>query len=131
MSVESAIFNALKALVANRVFPDIAPDLTARPYITYQQVGGKAVNFLEQGAAGAVMTGSPSAPINPSQSNARIQINVWADTRGQASTLAKQVEDALRALTALHTTVEGAPIASYEADTKLRGSMQDFSFWTT
>ncbi len=128
MSVESTVFNALKALVANRVFPDIAPPLTVRPYITYQQVGGKSVNFLAQGAE--VQTGSPPAPLFPDKANARIQINVWADTRAQASALAKQVEDALRALTALQTTVEGAPIANYEADTKLRGSIQDFSFWT-
>ncbi|MBE0615143.1 MAG: DUF3168 domain-containing protein [Burkholderiales bacterium] len=128
MSVESAVFGALKALVANRVFPDIAPDLTARPYITYQQVGGRAVNFLAQGAL--VQSGSPPVALYPDKANARIQINVWADTRGQASALAKQVEDALRGLTALQTTVDGAPIAVYEADTKLRGTMQDFSFWT-
>lgn len=128
MSVESAVFNVLKALVANRVYPDIAPDLTIRPYITYQQVGGKSVNFLAQGAE--VQSGSPPSPLYPNKANTRMQINVWADTRAQASALAKQVEDALRALTALQTTVEGAPIAIYEADTKLRGSMQDFSFWT-
>ncbi len=128
MSVESDVFNALKGLVANRVFPDIAPPLTARPYITYQQVGGKSVNFLAQGAE--VTSGSPPSPLYPDKANARIQINVWADTRAKASTLAKQVENALRALTALQTTVEGAPISIYEADTKLRGSMQDFSFWT-
>ena len=127
MSVESTIFNALKGLVSNRVFPDVAPDLTVRPYITYQQVGGKAVNFLAQAAE--VTVGSPPATIFPSKANARIQVNVWADTRAAASALAKQVEDALRAVTALQTSVEGAPIALYEVDTKLRGTMQDFSFW--
>ena len=115
MTVESMLFDALKGLVSNRVFPDIAPDLTPRPYITYQQVGGVAVNFLD--------------PTIPSKSNGRIQVNVWADTRAQAAALAKQVEDALRAVTALQTTVEGAPIGIFELDTKLRGTMQDFSVW--
>jgi len=114
MSVESSIFNALKGLVSNRVFPDIAPELTARPYITYQQVGGLAVNFLD--------------PTVPGKKRSRFQINVWGDTRAQVATLAGQVEDGLRAVTALQPTVEGAPVASYEPDTKLRGSMQDFSF---
>jgi hypothetical protein len=117
MSVESEVFNALKGLVSNRVFPDVAPDLTPRPYITYQQVGGEAVNFLDHTLA-------------PSKTNSRIQVNVWADTRAQAAALAKQVEDALRATVALQTTVIGEAIAIYEDDTKLRGTIQDFSFWT-
>ena len=54
--------------------------------------------------------------------------NVWGDTRSEVSALAGQVEDALRAVVALQTAIEGAPIATYEPDTKLRGSMQDFSF---
>ena len=62
MTVESMLFDALKGLVSNRVFPDIAPDLTPRPYITYQQVGGVAVNFLD--------------PTIPSKANGRIQVNV-------------------------------------------------------
>jgi hypothetical protein len=40
------------------------------------------------------------------------------------------VEDALRATVALQTTVIGEAIAIYEDDTKLRGTIQDFSFWT-
>lgn len=115
MSVESLIFDALKDLVSDRVFPDTAPAKTARPYITYQQVGGAGVNFVDAAA--------------PGLKNARFQINVWGDTRVQVAALAIEVEDTLRALAALQPTVEGAPIASYEADTNLRGSMQDFSFW--
>lgn len=115
MSVESQIFDALKTLVSNRVYPDIAPDLAVRPYVTFQQVGGSAVNFVDVTA--------------PSKKNSRFQVNVWADTRSSCSALAVQVEDALRAATALQTTVLGAPVASYEIETKLKGSRQDFSFW--
>jgi hypothetical protein len=101
--------------VTNRVYPDVAPELTARPYITYQQVGGSGVNFV----AAAV----------PSKKNSRFQINVWADSRSSAAALAIQVEDALRVVAALQTTVLGAPVAMYDPETKLRGSRQDFSFW--
>lgn len=115
MTVEADIFNALKGLVSNRVYPDVAPEGAARPYITYQQVGGGAVNFVD--------------PTIPSKRNGRFQINVWANTRAAASTLARQVEDALRATAALQTTVLSAPVASYEPDTKLYGTLQDFSVW--
>lgn len=115
MSVETVLFDTLKTLVSNRVYPDVAPDLTARPYITYQQVGGQGVNFID--------------PTVPSKKNARFQVNVWADTRSAAATLAGQIEGALRAAASLQTTVLGALVASYESDTKLRSTRQDFSFW--
>lgn len=115
MTVEALIFTSLRGLVADRVFPDVAPELTARPYITYQQVGGAPVNFI----GGTV----------PSKKNGRFQINVWADTRAAASAMAISVEDALRTVTALQTTVLGSVQASYDPDTKLRGTIQDFSFW--
>lgn len=115
MTVEAEIFSALKGLVANRVYPDVAPDLTPRPYIVYQQVGGVAVNFVE--------------PAVPNKKAGRFQVSVWADTRAQAATLARQVEDTLRLVPELQTTVLGAPVSAYEADTKLRGTHQDFSFW--
>ena len=117
MSVESEIFDALKGLVANRVYPDVAPEVVTKPYIVYQQVGGSAVNFVD--------------PTVPSKKNGRFQISVWGETRGSVSTLARQVENALRATASLQTTVLGAPVASYEVDTKLRGSRQDFGFWFT
>lgn len=115
MSVESIIFDALRALVSDRVFADVAPEEMQRPYITYQQVGGESVNFVDAAI--------------PSKKNGRWQINVWADSRIDAAPLARLVEDTLRAVVALQTTVLGAPIARYDEETKLRGTTQDFSFW--
>jgi Protein of unknown function (DUF3168) len=117
MSVEATVFATLQGLVAGRCYPDVAPEATARPYLTYQAVGGTAVNFISQAPPGRV--------------NTRMQISVWADTRAQASTVARQAEDALRGVAALQTTVMGAPVAIYETDTRLRGSQQDFSFWAS
>lgn len=117
MTIETAIYAALKSLVNNRVYRDLAPQtVTDLPRITFQQVGGAAVNFLE------------GAPV-PSKKNSRIQINVWAERRDDANALARQVADALRAVPALHTTVLGEFIAVYEPDTFLYGTIQDFSFW--
>lgn len=114
MTVESTIFDTLKTLVSNRVFPDVAPANATRPYITYQRVGGEAINFLD--------------PTVPNKKRSRFQINVWGDTRKSVALIAGQVEDALRVVASLQTTVEGAPVSLYEADTGLKGSLQDFSF---
>jgi hypothetical protein len=116
MNIEATVYAALQGLVSGRVYPDVAPEATLRPYLTYQKIGGSSVNFLDQAPPGA--------------SNARIQVNVWADTRGSAAALARIVEDTLRAAPGLQMTVEGGPVSVYEPDTRLRGSMQDFSFWT-
>lgn len=115
MSIESNIFDALKTLVTNRVYPDIAPLNVTKPYITYQQIGGLGVNFLD--------------PTTPSKKNGRFQVNVWGVSRASVATLARQVEDTLRTTVGIQTTVSGAPVAVYEQDTQLFGSRQDFSFW--
>ncbi len=112
MSIESVIFNALKPLVGDRVFPDVAPGGTQPPYITFQQVGGAAYNYTEGGAVGA--------------RNARVQVNVWAATRLAASTIGNAAEDALRNVPG--TEVLDAGTSIYEEETTLRGRMQDFSF---
>jgi len=114
VSLEKQIFEALKGLVDERVYPDIAPDAQL-PYITYQQVGGQAVNFVD----GSI----------PDRSNARIQVDVWAATRLQASQLSAAVESTMRSLTALQPTVLSARVDTYDEPTGARGAMQDFSLW--
>lgn len=116
MTVETSIYTALKGLVSNRVYRDVAPQtVTTLPRITFQQVGGQAVNFMD--------------PTVPSKKNGRWQVNVWGDQRDSVMALARQVEDALRVYPDLQTTVLAAPVATYEKDTGLYGSTQDFSFW--
>jgi|SRR5690606_23597877 hypothetical protein len=116
MSLESDIVAALTSLVSGRVFPEFAPYSTAKPFITYQQVGGAAENFLEATVVG--------------KKNARIQINCWTTTRQSANNLARQVEGAL-VPSALKAYVLGAFIAVYEEDVEppLYGTHQDFSVW--
>lgn len=118
MTIDVQIFSALNSLAGGRVYPDIAdvaPEELSYPYITFQQVGGSALNFLEGTC--------------PDCSNARVQINVWGVTRLSVSDVAEQVEKAMRSAAQLQTTVLGARVSLYESDTKLRGSRQDFSVW--
>ena len=115
MTVEASLFGVLGPLVTSRAYPDLAPIGTVRPYVTYQQVGGQSVNFLDSAV--------------PNKGNSRFQVNVWADTRAAAALLAGQVEQALRTAAALQTTVMGQPVATYDLDTLLFGTRQDFSFF--
>lgn len=112
MSIESLAFNALKALVSNKVYPDVNDAGTAAPYIVYARAGGQAANFLENAL--------------PDKENARLQVTCWHTTRLGAKTLSDQ---ALAALVALGWRPIGGPVGLYDQQTKLRGHSQDFSAW--
>lgn len=117
MTTEATLTATLAPLVATgSVYPDLAPIGAVRPYITYQQVGGETVAFLERAM--------------PSKKNGRYQVNVWADTRADAAAIILQAETALVTNTAFQASALGAPIATFEPDTKLYGAMQDFSIWS-
>lgn len=115
MSIESGVFDLLRGLVGGRVFPDVAPVGTARPYITYQQIGGQAVNFVDD--------------TSPNLENAFLQINCFADARNDANTLARSVETTLRGATAFSARPEANFISTHDADLNRYGTLQDFSVW--
>lgn len=117
-SAELIVYTALKGLVPVgddkfRCYPDIAPLGTVRPYITYQQAGGKDAHTLN-GDAGI--------------SNSRMQINVWADSRTAATALMASVKVTLES-DPIKAVPIGEPVSEYEEDTKLYGSRLDFSIW--
>ena len=78
MTIEADLFTTLRALAADRVYPDLAPSGAAAPYIVYQEISGEAPVFLERAV--------------PSKKHGRFQITVWAATRMEASTLILQVD---------------------------------------
>lgn len=120
-SAEAIVSTALKPLALNadgttfRVYPDVAPAGTLRPYITYQAVGGQSPNYLGN---------------TVDLQNARMQLNVWADTRSAANSLMQSVIASLTG-PAIKAVTIGAPVSIYEPDTKLYGSREDFSIWFT
>ena len=117
MTAEATIHAALSALVAGRVYPDVAPSGAALPRIVYQQVGGQALVYLENTLA--------------DKEHGRFQIACWAMNRLAAITLMKQAEDALMAAPAITCTPIGARNSIYEDDTQRYGCRQDFSVWST
>lgn len=112
--MEKALVKALATLFGDRVFPDVAPMDTEKPFCIYQQVGGTVVNYLEA--------------VPADKKNARMQITVWADTRGEAMKLIRAVEDILVQKPFCATPVLGAQ-STWDDDTGMRGAMQDFSVW--
>jgi hypothetical protein len=118
VTIEQAIFDALKTLFGNRVFPDTAPERVAKPYATYQQIGGPTLAFMEGGAA-------------PDHRHLRFQINVWSTTRTEASAKALAVDDVMRAATQFQAEPVGESIARKEdaVDPPLYGAQQDFMVW--
>lgn len=116
MNVEPLIEDALEALVARRVYPDVAPTGVAKPYIVYQEISGEAPVFLEQAS--------------PSKKNGRFQIVVWAATRLEASAISLEIESAMVMATAFQAKPIGGRTAAYDEDTRLRGTRQDFTVWS-
>lgn len=122
MSVEGTLVGILAPIVGGtlpadpRVFPDVAPEgYEARPYITYQQVGGDPLGFLDRS--------------RPDKKFARIQVNVWHPNRIEANRLGRLVQDRMTGpeSASLQSEALGGMVATYDEDTKLRGTMQDFA----
>lgn len=112
MSLESDLTALLSPLVGGRVYPLTAPNTTTKPFITYQQVGGRSVAFLESGVVG--------------KRNARVQINCWSDEFQEVANLARAVSDLLMVN---HAYPLGEPIHEYADGVKLYGTTHDFSVW--
>jgi hypothetical protein len=112
--IEPTIVFALTPLFgAAKIFPDVAPQGTVRPWIVYQQVGGVPSNTL----CG-----------NTDKQNARIQFTVWAATRPQANTLMRSAEKILTEPT-IRAVSQGSLVAVFDEATKSYGARQDLSFW--
>jgi len=112
MTPHEQIFAVLGDVADGRVFPGIADEGTATPYVTFQIVGGPPINFV---------TGEA-----PAKRFARVQINVWAGTSVEAFRVAAEVEGALRAAVHLQSEVLTGAGDTYDEVTKDRGAMQEF-----
>lgn len=114
MAIEGNIRTALLAVTPGLVFPDFAPEAVAQgqaAYITYQQIGGQGRRSI----------GSPD-----SMRRVRVQINVWAKTRLNANSLARQAEAALHAATTFTAVALDDATAVYDEDFGWYGTHQDF-----
>lgn len=114
MSMETDLYALLQTKCA-RVFPDVAPEGAAKPYVTWQQIGGESMRYADNTAM------NKRWPLT--------QVSVWSTTRLEALTLIRSIEDGLCASTAFEATPQGEPLSTYEPDTKLYGCIQRYSIW--
>ena len=111
MTMESEL-HTLLLTKCPRVFPDIAPSGTVKPFVTWQGIGGESLGFLDNTAADKRKT--------------LLQINAWATTRLQTLALIRDIETSLRANATFIATPQGEPMSTYEQDTQLYGCVQRF-----
>lgn len=117
MTFEADLFTLLKT-VTPRVFPDFAPVSTAKPYCTYQQIGGEVLNMV--------------ANVAPGVRNAMLQITVWSSTRAEALQISRAIEDAMCTATVFKAARPlSAAVADYDAEIPIYGCRQDFTVWHT
>lgn len=114
MSMEADLV-ALLQPVCPRIYPDVAPAGVAKPYMTWQALGGEVLSFLDNTVG--------------DKRNTLLQVNAWALTRKEATTLIRQAEDAIRTSAAFVARPQGEAVSLHEPDTGLYGSIQRFSIW--
>jgi hypothetical protein len=114
MTLEEKLKQLLSPVVDGRLFPDEAPEKTPLPYATYQQVGGQSLWYSGGGVG--------------SHRHARIQFNVWAKTRAEATELIETIEQTL-AESGLIVQSYGSFTSLNEPTVSLRGARQDFGLW--
>lgn len=114
MSLETDLKTLLGPLVSGRVYPDVTPDSPVFPLIVYQQVGGKATEYLD-----ATL---------PDRDHARMQVFVWSRTRVEASQLARAARLAILGA-GMSAETYAAPTSIHNAEMKLYGNRTDYGLW--
>ena len=112
-SPEQSIRDVVLPYVTGGVFFDSADIGTAPPFVVVVEIGGQTVNFLDG--------------TSPSKRNVVFEINVFARSRLEANTIARQVEAQMRSQ--LQAVVESEVTSGYDEPTNLSGSRQQFSAW--
>lgn len=106
MSMQEMLFNTLKDLVNNRVYPLLMPEKATFPCIIYQRVSTFDTQTIE---------GTQSLDL------ARVQVTIFAKSYPQSVALCEEVKTAMsgKALQLMH-------IEDYENDTQLFSQKLDY-----
>lgn len=115
-TLEQNIYARLSA-VCPRVYPDVAPVGTAKPYITWQQIGGDAFVFADFST--------------PSKRSADVQVNVWGGDRASVNLMSIAAQNALcnAPTSEFSASPTAALTATYDDDNLVYGAQQDFTMW--
>ena len=114
MSMESDLVTLLQT-VCPRVFPDVAPANTVKPFVVWQELGGVSLRYFDNAA--------------PDKRNTYMQVSVYSATRAESLALIRAAEAAMCASNLFAVSPMGEPMTTYEEDTTLYGAMQRYSIW--
>lgn len=106
---------AIAALIGDRMFPIVAPQSVARPYVTYQRITGTPMTDLD-GLDGAL-------------AEIRVQIDAFASGFEAARALAELIRVRLQTATAAFAAVTNFDQDFFEDDVRLYRVALDVSFW--
>lgn len=99
MSLETD-FSAVLLTKCPRVTPGTSALNSARPFITWDHIGGDPLRYVDGTASTDVL--------------ALLQVRTWANTRAESLALARQIEDALCASTAMSARPISLPFCDVE-----------------
>lgn len=123
MSIDQAVYETLgqyaglSALVGARIYPEVAPQDVARPYVVWQEISRTPEGDLD----GTVSSSGLE--------NVHVQVTCWATTRLSADAVRAQARLAMEAATQFKAFASALRSLGYESDTKLHGAQADFSIW--
>ena len=112
--MEKMLFDVLSPLFEGRVYPDYAPVDAALPYCVYRQTGGRTLAFLDGERA--------------DKRRVRVEIVVASKSRTVTSEYAHKVEG-LMLSRPIFAEADSGIDATWDWQTEMRKSSQDFSFW--
>jgi type IV pilus biogenesis protein CpaD/CtpE len=96
----------------DRIYPQVAPDGVARPFIVYQRINTNTENVLS-GSSGL--------------KNTRLQVDVFATTYSQAQQIALAIENLMASWSTPNVSIVSQDI--FEDEVKLHRVMTDYSIW--
>lgn len=110
--IQEQLFTALSGVAGGRVFPNVAPNNVAKPYVVYSRVASTPENTLADGV-----------PVE----NTRIQIDCLDTTYAAVISLAEAVKSAMKTSGLINLLLLEQD--QYEPDALLHRVILDFSIW--
>lgn len=112
MTIEQNLFTALSSLASSRVYPLMAPEKVATPYIVYTKVAATPENTLDGGASIDLV---------------RMQIDIYESNYSSAKSLSDAVRSALEGVS-IKAAMQ-SEFDFFEPDLHIYRVSQDYLIW--